>query len=212
MCLPPSLLPASTMSPLPMDFSDPNTGPTMLLPFHSALSTPLFPQKCSYFLWTFTPLSYERYRFLDNYNMHEMLWPIFLAFIHGTLLFLSRLHIEADTIVNPTSNLTLVGIAVSIFTIPARLQICHKHCHTCMLTTSFLVKLQVVLYLKSMLFFPFALFMNTLNLICTFLPQLKMTVFFLHISSNQYYIYNVIWLGPKTTDKQIAFIKIINKT
>lgn len=153
MCLPPSLLPASTLSPPPMDFSNPNTGPRMLLPFHSALSTPLFPLKRGYFMWTFTPLWYERYRFLDNYNMHEMLWPIFLAFITGTLLFLSQLHIEVYTIVNPTSNLTFVGIAVSIVTIPARLQICHKHCHTCMLATSFLVKLQVVLYLKSMLFF-----------------------------------------------------------
>lgn len=170
-----------------MDFSNPNTGPE----FCYLLSQALFPLTCSplirgYFMWTFTPLWYETYRFLDN-NMHEMLWPIFLAFINGTLLFLSQLHIEAYTIVNPTSNLTLVGIAVSAIPVPTRLHIYHKHCHTCMLATSFLIKLQVLLYFQSMLFFICIIYELTLNVIHTPLPQLDITVFFLHISTNQYW-------------------------
>lgn len=174
MCLPPSLSPASRLS-------SPTPWISVILtvdPKCCYLSARLFSLTCSplihgYFMWTFTPLCFETHRFLD-YNMHEMLCLIFLDFMNGTLLFLSQLHIEAYTIVNPTSNLTLVGIAVQIVTIPARLQICHKHCHTGMLTTSFLVKLQVLLYIQSMLFFICIIYELTLNLICTLYLSVKL--------------------------------------
>lgn len=59
---------------------------------------------------------------------------------------------------------TCLGIAMSIVTIPAPLQICHKHCHTYPLAISFLVRLQVLLYLQPMLFFIYIIYELTLFL------------------------------------------------
>lgn len=105
----------------PLEFSNPYTGPRMLFPSDSAQNNTLFPLTCSlpesgYFMWTFTSFWCQTnvcqlvnlsIIVLDNYNMHEKLWPIFIAFLNGTPLFLTQLHIGAYTIVNPTSNITL---------------------------------------------------------------------------------------------------------